>query len=133
VLQIVSIHYDIRNDALLEAILARSNVVINLLGERPASPRPPSAAPLPAARMASRGRPCLGAPLASPHLWLACAGKPHETRHFRFQDLNVDFPTRLAQVRPGPPLLPPLLALPLSPAPATPDTFLPAPWGCGGS
>jgi len=53
--QIVPIHYDIRNDALLEAILARSNVVINLLG------------------------------------------KPHETRHFRFQDLNVDFPTRLAQ------------------------------------
>ncbi|GAQ92347.1 NAD(P)-binding Rossmann-fold superfamily protein [Klebsormidium nitens] len=53
--QIVPIHYDIRNDALLAAALARSNVVINLLG------------------------------------------RDHETRNFRFQDINVDFPTRLAQ------------------------------------
>jgi hypothetical protein len=66
VLQIVPIHYDIRNDALLEAILARSNVVINLLGERPASPRPPPPAPLPAAGMSScqAGSPALG------FLWL---------------------------------------------------------------
>lgn len=52
-LQIVPIHYDIRNDALLAAALARSNVVINLLGE-PATPAL-TLAPAPFVRSRSAG------------------------------------------------------------------------------